>query len=394
MNINVGAKSDVGKMREDNQDSYLADEPVFAVADGVGGHLGGDVASATAIRVIQEGTSDGARPDQLEELLHKVNSAIWERSQSSPHLRGMGTTCTLVLLENGSAHFAHVGDSRAYLYRANELSQVTEDHNLVGKMLSEGRLSREEAAHHPQRNIITRALGLDPNVDVDLLTLEVVEGDRLVICSDGLSSMIEEELLADVLSREKDPQAAAEQLVEAANDAGGEDNITVVLIDIGDESASTGSRSVAAATSMPADLPARAPRSSTPTQTSAAPRSRGWGRGLAWALLLLAVLVVGAIAARWFVLGHAWFVGTNAAGVITIYKGIPDEVAGVTLKETEEATGLKVSSLPQFLRPNVTDGIKVDSLSAAQTTITNLRQRAREFKPKPVPSPSKSKKTN
>jgi PPM family protein phosphatase len=384
VNIRVGAKSDVGKMRTDNQDSYLADEPVFAVADGVGGHLGGDVASATAVRVIQEGTRDGARPDQLEELLHEVNSAIWEKSQSAAHLRGMGTTCTLVLLEDRSAHLAHVGDSRAYLYRSGELSQVTEDHNLVGKMLSEGKLSREEAAHHPQRNIITRALGLDPNVDVDLLTLELTQGDRLIICSDGLSSMVDERTLAGILSGERDPQAAAERLVEEANEAGGEDNITVVLIDVGDDSTSERVSS------------APAVRTPTPTERSAKGSGRGvaWARRIAWGALLVAILVGGAIAARWFVLTHSWFVGSNTAGVITIYKGIPDDVAGVELKETQQETGLKLSALPQFLRSNVTDGIKVDSYGAAQTTVTNLRQRIKEFnQPKPSPSPTKSKKS-
>jgi PPM family protein phosphatase len=382
MRLVVGAKSDVGRMRDDNQDSYLADEPVFAVADGVGGHLGGDVASATAIRVIQEGTREGAQPEQLKDLLRKANAAIYEKAQSAPHLRGMGTTCTLVLLENGSAHLAHVGDSRAYLYRAEGLSQVTEDHNLVGRMVSEGRLSREEAAHHPQRNIITRALGLDPDVDVDLMTLELKENDRLVLCSDGLSSMVEEEALVDVLSTESDPQAAAERLVDEANRAGGEDNITVVLIDLKGQSEGE------------EISPAAEPRTRTPTESPVAEErpGRGWGRKLAWIVLVAALLAGGAIAARWFVLGHAWFVGTNAAGAITIYKGIPDEVAGVSLKRVQQETGLKVTSLPRFLRVNVVDGIKVDSLGAAQETVRNLRQRIKEFKqPRPTPSPTKKK---
>jgi protein phosphatase len=369
-------------MRNDNQDSYLAHEPVFAVADGVGGHLGGDVASATAVQVIQEAIEQGVQPDDLEALFRKVNSAIWERSQAAPHLRGMGTTCTLALLDEDAAYLAHVGDSRAYLYRAGELSQVTEDHNLVGKMVSEGRLSREEAAHHPQRNIITRALGLDPTVDVDQLTLELVGGDRLIICSDGLSSMIDDATLKDVLSSENNAQAAADRLVDSANEAGGEDNITVVLIDVLDGAS-------APATSRPPVM-----RSSTPTQDSSdTDGGSGWGRRLAWGMAVIILIAGGLLAVRWFVLNHAWFVGTNAAGVITIYKGIPDEFAGVTLKQTQRQTGLKVTSLPRFLRPNVNEGIKVDSYGAALTTITNLKQRAREFtKPTPKPSPSRHKK--
>jgi PPM family protein phosphatase len=392
MNIRVGAKSDVGRMRNDNQDSYLADEPVFAVADGVGGHLGGDVASATAVRVIQEAKQTGVQAGQLQDLLRKVNSAIWEKSQSAPHLRGMGTTCTLALLDDGSAHLAHVGDSRAYLFRAGQLSQITQDHNLVGKMVSEGRLTREEAAHHPQRNIITRALGLDPDVDVDLLTQELTEGDRLVLCSDGLSSMIEDRTLEDVLLDEGDPQVAADRLVDAANEAGGEDNITVVLIDVLDGSAA--GAAAPPASRVPAGEPRAPARSTTPTQASER-TGPGWGRRLAWGLLLIVLVAGGLLVARWFVLTHAWFVGANAAGVITIYKGIPEEFAGVTLKEIQQESGLEVTSLPKFLRPNVTEGIKVDSYAAAQATVVNLRQRVREFtQPTPKPSPSRHKKKN
>lgn len=385
MNIRVGAKSDVGRMRNDNQDSFIAHEPIFAVADGVGGHLGGDVASATAVRVIEEASAAGIDPDHLEDVLRRVNSAIWEESRSSPHLRGMGTTCTMVVLQNGSAHLAHVGDSRAYLYRAGELSQVTEDHNLVGRMVSEGRLSREEAAFHPQRNIITRALGLDEKVDVDLLTLELVDGDRLLACSDGLTAMVDEATITDVLSSEHDPQAAAERLVEAANQAGGEDNITVILLDVAGEGASGA-----------APVPSSSLRTSTPAQPAGRTRpAHAWRRRIAWALVVVVFLTGALVATRWFVLNHAWFVASDGTGVVTIYRGIPEEFAGLTLRQTQQQSGLKLSSLPSFLRPNVTEGIKVDSYGAAQTTIANLRQRAREFRqPAPKPSSSRNKKKN
>jgi serine/threonine protein phosphatase PrpC len=382
MKVVVGAKTDIGKMRNGNEDSYLADEPFFAVADGVGGHLGGDVASATAVRVLQEGKNDGARQGDLEELLRHANSVIWERAQSSPELRGRGTTCTLVLLEDGVAYLAHVGDSRAYLYRSGELTQITEDHSLVNKMVREGRLTREEAEHHPQRNIISRALGLDPTVDVDLLTLELVESDRLLLCSDGLSSMIEEQTLSDVLTHERDPQSAAERLVDAANDAGGEDNITVVIIDVRDGSAAEADAHPAA-------------RTNTPVAPPHGGGASGWRKNLALAALVVALLIGGAIAARWFVLAHAWFVGSDETGIITIYKGIPEDIPGVTLKEPQQRTTLNVSALPQFLRSNVSDGIKVDSYGAAKTTIANLKQRVREFsQPSPKPSPTRRKKNN
>ncbi|MDP9225532.1 MAG: SpoIIE family protein phosphatase, partial [Actinomycetota bacterium] len=324
---------------------------------------------------------DGAGPDDLQGLLRKANSAIWEKAQSGPHLRGMGTTCTLLLIADGSAHLAHIGDSRPYLYRTGRLSQLTDDHTLVGRMVRDGRLSREEAAHHPQRNVITAALGLDAQVDIDLLTIELIENDRLVVCSDGLSSMIDDETLAEVLSKEKDPQPAAERLVDAANDAGGEDNITVVVVDVvGDSAAGAGSTYPAARTNTPAEPPVG--RGAT-----------GWGKNLVLGALFIVLLIGGAIAARWFVLGHSWFVGPDAAGVITIYKGIPDDIAGVTLKEPQQRTTLSLKALPQFLRSNVVDGIRVDSYGAAQTTIANLKQRVREFRqPTPSPAPSAHKK--
>ena len=191
--------------------------------------------------------------------------------------------------------------------------------------------------------------------------------------------MIDDQMLLGVLSNENDVQVAADRLVDSANQAGGEDNITVVLINVVD-----------GADGAPSRPPVT--RSSTPTQDSDAERGHGWGRKLAWGLAVIVLIASGLLAARWFVLSHAWFVGTNAAGVITIYKGIPDEFAGVTLKQTKQQTGLKVSSLPRFLRPNVNEGIKVDSYDAALTTITNLKQRAKEFtEPAPTPSPSPSR---
>ncbi|MDQ4029047.1 MAG: protein phosphatase 2C domain-containing protein, partial [Actinomycetota bacterium] len=154
MRIQIGVRSDVGLAREVNEDAYLIDDPLFVVADGMGGHVAGDVASATAVAVIADefAAADTGDPESLIAVLRRANSAIWQKSQSDPSLRGMGTTCTLLTIHDSQAHLAHVGDSRAYLLRDGELSQLTEDHTLVGRMVREGRLSQQEAEHHPQRN--------------------------------------------------------------------------------------------------------------------------------------------------------------------------------------------------------------------------------------------------
>ncbi|MDQ4145938.1 MAG: Stp1/IreP family PP2C-type Ser/Thr phosphatase, partial [Actinomycetota bacterium] len=233
MNLSIGAQSDVGRVREGNEDSFLVDEPLFVVADGMGGHLAGDVASSTAVDVIlnKSATASAEDPETLADLIRSANSAIWDKAHANPTLRGMGTTCTLVLLHENRAHIAHVGDSRAYLLRDGRLQQITEDHTLVARMVKEGRLQPEEAEHHPQRSIITRALGVDAEVEVDLDSLEVQPGDRLMLCSDGLSSMIDHDSIATALKEQAAPQDAADELIKRANDAGGEDNITVVVID-------------------------------------------------------------------------------------------------------------------------------------------------------------------
>ncbi|HYO60797.1 MAG TPA: Stp1/IreP family PP2C-type Ser/Thr phosphatase, partial [Actinomycetota bacterium] len=232
MNVAVGAQTDVGRVRKGNEDSYLLEAPIYAVADGMGGHIAGDVASATAVSVIADGI-DGGKPREgtaLADLVSRANDAIWDKARSDPSLRGMGTTCTLLMIEGDVAHIAHVGDSRAYLLRDGMFRQLTEDHTLVERMVREGRLSAEEAANHPQRSIITRALGVDANVQVDVLEEELSEGDRILLTSDGLTSMVEPEEIGRVLEAEEDPQAAADRLVEMANDAGGEDNVTVLVL--------------------------------------------------------------------------------------------------------------------------------------------------------------------
>ncbi|MEA2434113.1 MAG: family protein phosphatase [Actinomycetota bacterium] len=388
MNVRVGARSDVGRVREANEDSYLIDEPLYVVADGMGGHLAGDVASDTAVKTIKSGADASAPdgPDALIQLVRDANKKIWERSQSDASLRGMGTTTTLVLVEGEEAHLAHVGDSRAYLFRDGDLSQITEDHTLVGRMVREGRLRPEEAERHPQRSIITRALGVDSDVDVDTITLRLQEGDRILINSDGLTSMLSEPQIRDVLASEPDPQRAADRLVELANEAGGEDNITVLILDFGEGNRDTG---VASAGAEQPPVPREPMRFDTPPverspavttgvirTESLELRKRRWPRALALTLVLLAVLGGAAYFGTRYLLSNSYFVGADEEGYVTIFKGRPEEIAGMSLRESEEQTTLKVADLPQFLRGDVEEGIKVDSLEEAQNRVTELEDRA------------------
>jgi protein phosphatase len=414
MKMIVGVRSDVGRVREGNEDSYLVREPLFVVADGMGGHTAGDVASQTAIETIQSADS-GSLSDEgsLERVIKEANSAIWSRSQAEPSLRGMGTTCTLILVDGTELHIGHVGDSRAYLLRNGELSQLTEDHTLVGRMVKEGRLSPEEADHHPQRSIITRALGVDPEVQVDLSTVGVEQGDRVLICSDGLTSMLEADAIGAVLEEETDPQRAVDRLVDLANEAGGEDNITVVVVAFTDaEGAPETARATAAMTKAEGDGaraapapggvavaqpgaedtgfvrvdtdPARRPPRDEPRPPRHAEPAARRARGGAWravigTLLIVAILLVGGFAVfRYVIVPNSYFVGINDEGTVVIYEGLADEVAGFTFQEEAESSSIALADLPTFLRADVREGIEADSLDDARRTVENLEQRARD----------------
>jgi len=409
VNVAVGARTDVGRVREANQDSFLVDDPLYAVADGMGGHLAGDVASATAVEVITDMSQDGhsADPSALESYLKEANRAIWEKARQDPNLQGMGTTCTLMHVDGTTVHLAHVGDSRAYLLRDGELSQITEDHTLVQRMVREGRLSAEEAPHHPQRSIITRALGVDAEVDVDILSLEVSDGDRMLLCSDGLSSMIDDGAIGDILRRTDEPQAVADALVEAANEGGGEDNVTVVVVDFRRGGSGAGvAAPIGAATSRERTAPVREdmPRDEDegPDDAAAFVYDRGGGRGWLSRLVvtLLALALLGGllfVGGRWLALDRSWFVGVDATGTVAVYKGIPDDIAGVSFKELQETSDVALGDLPGYLRGNVQSGIKVDSLEEARATVANLEHRSVDFQeesaPQPEPSP-RNRKSN
>lgn len=226
--------SDTGRRRRRNEDNYVVAPPVFAVADGMGGAQAGEVASKLAATAIDDGDpGELGGLERVDALIQEANRRVYDRATNDPAASGMGTTMTVALVEGMTVAIGHVGDSRAYLLRGDTMEQLTEDHSLVNELLKSGKLSEEEAQAHPQKNVIIRAVGTDPDVDVDAFTIEAEEGDVFLICSDGLTDMVEDEDILDVLDRYRDDlDKAVKALVQEANRGGGEDNITAVAFRI------------------------------------------------------------------------------------------------------------------------------------------------------------------
>ena len=221
-----------GRKRRRNEDAWVCHPPLFAVADGMGGARGGEIASRVAATALGESVV-GSGESRVVALIQEANRQVYERAREDSDASGMGTTITVALFENGIVSIGHVGDSRAYLIRDRKVDQLTEDHSLVAELVRTGRLSPEEAVTHPQRSVITRALGTDPDVDVDVFSVEAKPGDLFLICSDGLTAMVDDATILDVVERRRDDlDTAAIELIAAANRNGGEDNITVVFFEI------------------------------------------------------------------------------------------------------------------------------------------------------------------
>src|SRR5690348_14143899 len=229
------AATDAGRRRRHNEDSYVCEPPLFAVADGIGGAQAGELASSLAAAAVLDDSNDGQGDgrQRVDELIQEANRRIYQRQSEDAALSGMGTTMTVAYVDDGHVWIGHVGDSRAYVVRDGGLDQLTEDHSLVAELVRSGRLSPEEAETHPQRSVVTRALGTDPDVDVDTFSIAARPGDLFMLCSDGLTSMVSDDGILEEISRNRgDLRAAAKALVRAANKGGGEDNITVVFFEI------------------------------------------------------------------------------------------------------------------------------------------------------------------
>jgi protein phosphatase len=290
------AKTDTGRRRRRNEDAFVLAPPLFAVADGMGGAQAGEVASKLAAAALED--TDPGRltgPERVASLIQEANRRVHERSSVDPATSGMGTTMTVALVEDDGVVIGHVGDSRAYLVRGREMEQITEDHSLVNELLKTGKLSPEEAEAHPQRSVITRAVGTDPDVDVDSFIVDTQDGDVFLICSDGLTDMVDDEhILATVERYRGDLESLTKQLVAAANHGGGEDNITVVAFSIGklDGRTDLGDTATMDAVSPPVDDVTREDVTVRASPTSSlADRSAVRVRVVLATLVLLAIVV-------------------------------------------------------------------------------------------------------
>jgi serine/threonine protein phosphatase PrpC len=354
------AVTDAGRRRRHNEDAYVCDPPLFAVADGIGGAQAGELASSLAAAAVRDDSSDGHGDGRrrVDELIQEANRRVYQRQSEDASLSGMGTTMTVALVEDGHVWIGHVGDSRAYLVREDKLEQLTEDHSLVAELVRSGRLSPEEADSHPQRSVVTRALGTDPDVDVDTFSIDAKPGDLFLICSDGLTSMVSDDAILEEIRRYRaDLRAAAKALVRAANRGGGEDNITVVFFEIqGDEDA--GERTV----SLP---PPEADDEDTLDELDAVPavqtrqtRERKEHpvrrRVVFVTLLLLIVLIAGAFGV--WGLWRSHFVGAESNGHVAVYQGVPWNIAGnLHLYRTVYESPLLVSQLSRRERKKLFD---------------------------------------
>jgi PPM family protein phosphatase len=383
-------RTDVGRQRSVNEDALVLDPPFFAVADGMGGAKAGEVASAMAAGAF-EGESDSGEPAeaQLSRILREANRRIYELAMADDSHRGMGTTVTAARVTADDVSLGHVGDSRAYLLRDGELQQLTRDHSLVAELERSGQITPEAAEHHPQRSIITRALGPEPDVEVDTYTVASRAGDVFLICSDGLTSMVSDEELGSILRSAGSLDEAAESLVLAANQSGGKDNITVVMFRLGDGDGASDvpgeDETIAGQLSatdveeaaldqttephpvpapverlagVPADATAIAPPGQQTSVSAATParRKRG-GRVKTAAKTLVAVAVLGAVGTGLYALSRqVYFIGTNDAGLVTLYRGVPYELPfGVDLYDQEYASGVPARAIPASRRKRVLD---------------------------------------
>lgn len=383
MRFVLGATSDVGRVRDGNEDSFLVDErlALFAVADGMGGHRAGEVASATALEALRAAI---AADRDLDDSIVAANAAVFDKSSTDEELAGMGTTLTAAVASaDGELVIGHVGDSRAYVLRDGALSQITEDHSLVEELRREGRITEEQAAVHPRRSVITRALGIDSSVSVDLYAVALRDGERLLLCSDGLTTMVRPADIAAILRREPSPQRAADLLADAANEAGGEDNITAIVIQA--ESGETDAPDTPGVVVAPASVEGQArpdpDDEPPPPPPSAGAASRPRRRPIRWALRIavvafpvLMVLVIAFGAVGWYA-RRTFYVGLSADRV-TVYRGVPGGLLGWD-PTVEHRTHLPASALTHLERDDLANGHRFSSRSSADQFVSRLDRGAR-----------------
>jgi PPM family protein phosphatase len=390
-------KTDTGRQRQANEDSYFARAPLFAVADGMGGAQAGEVASQIAARAFERRrnvSKEEPAEGQLEEIAQEANREIHKLAQEDSSRAGMGTTLTAALLRDDEVALGHVGDSRAYLLRDGELKRLTKDHSLVEELRRQGRLTEEQAEEHPQRSIITRALGPEPSVNVDTMTFPARDGDVFLLCSDGLTTMVSDDEIREILVGSRNLRVAVSKLVDAANRGGGRDNITAVAFRVADAEAKEADEgaTLISRTAEQAGLTRERMRGATdrlrgqgPVPTP--PRRR---RALKWAaaVVVVAAVVAGAV----LFIRSIYFLGTDDQGNVAVYRGLPYELPlGVSLYSKQYSVPVQEGALSEDRQRAVTGHTlrgKDDATSLAQ----DIQNRPTEGLPQPAPQPTPQKK--
>jgi serine/threonine protein phosphatase PrpC len=407
--IRYAIRSDVGLLREGNEDSAYAGPHLLAIADGMGGHVAGEVASSVTISALT-GLDEEVPVDHLLGALGAAvataSNTLHEMSVEDPSLEGMGTTLTALLWSGTTVAICHIGDSRAYLLRDAEFRQITRDHTLVQSLVDDGRLSPAQAATHPQRSLVMRALQSGTEAEPDLSTIEARAGDRYLLCSDGLSDVVSEETLRETLIRCTDRDQAVGQLIELAIRGGGPDNITCIVADVVDSDANspTGQISVVVGAASNGDgrprTRADSPAGRAHLLTQAGPLA-GAGSGppeppdedhaeddggradhraarrrwpvVTTILVVLLIVIVGGGYAAWRYTQNQYYVGTDGKQVI-IYRGVSEQVLGMSLSSVYQQTGIPLAHVPANDLPQVKSTIPASSLTDAQKTVSNIRQ--------------------
>jgi protein phosphatase len=414
--LRYAVRSDVGLLREGNEDSAYAGPHLLAIADGMGGHAAGEVASAVAIAALAPLDEDVPGMDMLGALadaVAKANARLHDMSAADPSMEGMGTTLTAMLWSGARMGLCHIGDSRAYMLRDGELYQITRDHTLVQSLLDDGRINADEAATHPQRSLILRALDSRTDAEPDLSIREALDGDRYLLCSDGLSDVVTEETLRRALAAIEDPNEAVIQLIDLANRAGGPDNITCIVADVIDSATATvpptevsvvaGAASSAGARPIArADTPAtRAHRLTQPTVggfDGQRPASQNGGPGgsadagdgdgdepgrrsrrpwpiVTTVLVVLVVVIVGGGFAAWSYSQRQYYVGEDN-GQVVIFRGVNVKLAGLSMSSVYSRTGIPIGQVTTDDRQQLAGTITASGLSEANKIVSSIRSAA------------------
>jgi serine/threonine protein phosphatase PrpC len=355
--------TDTGLTRTSNEDALLVEPPLYAVADGMGGHRAGEIASRVALQELLANAPRRADVKAIGRAVRAANRAVMDAAEKSRTRTGMGTTLTAAMVDGTRITVAHVGDSRAYLLHGGSLERLTEDHSMVADLLRQGSITEEEARFHPQRSVITRALGSDSSMVADVLEIEAEPGDRLLLCTDGLTGMLSDAYIAEILQAESNPDEAVRTLVDAANRAGGYDNITVVVV----------------------DLTSTLAQDYAPRRGSVASGRRLAGR-LMWVAVAAALVGAAAWGAYAYASSRAYLI--DEGGVVTVYRGVPGTFAGLSLHWRVRTTDIVVDDLDPPVAARLEEGLRFDGVTAALRRVDELKASLPTTTPDATATPS------